>query len=72
MSLRGCDELIPLDNWVRRLARSERTGMPLRIKLGLDPTKTEIRYNSEWNLPLGSMGMIQLTATIHRGPNDGA
>ena len=28
----------------------------------LDPQKTEIRYNSEWCLPLGSMGMIQLAA----------
>ncbi len=134
VSLRGCDELIPLDDWVKKLAKSEKTGVPLRIKLGLDPTapdihightvvlnkmrqlqdlghqvifligdftsligdpsgrnstrppltpeqikanaetyykqaslvldpaKTEIRYNSEWSLPLGSMGMIQLAA----------
>ena len=134
VSLRGCDELIPQDDWVKKLARSEKTGVPLRIKLGLDPTapdihightvvlnkmrqlqdlghqvifligdftsligdpsrrnstrppltpeqikanaetyykqaslvldptKTEIRYNSEWSLPLGSMGMIQLAA----------
>ena len=131
---RGCEELIPEDAWVKKLARSEATGQPLRIKLGLDPTapdihightvvlnkmrqlqnlghqvifligdftsligdpsgrnstrppltpeqikvnaetyykqaslvldpeKTEIRYNSEWCLPLGSMGMIQLAA----------
>ncbi len=131
---RGCEELIPEDEWVRKLARSEATGVPLRIKLGLDPTapdihightvvlnkmrqlqdlghqvifligdftsligdpsgrnstrppltseqikanaetyykqaslvldpaRTEIRYNSEWSLPLGSMGMIQLAA----------
>jgi len=134
VSLRGCDELIPQDDWVKKLTRSETTGVPLRIKLGLDPTapdihightvvlnkmrqlqdlghqvifligdftsligdpsgrnstrppltpeqikanaetyyrqaslvldptKTEIRYNSEWSLPLGSMGMIQLAA----------
>jgi len=131
---RGCEELLPQDDWAKKLARSERTGVPLRIKLGLDPTapdihightvvlnkmrqlqdlghqvifligdftsligdpsgrnntrppltpeqiqanaetyykqaslvldpaKTEIRYNSEWSLPLGSMGMIQLAA----------
>jgi tyrosyl-tRNA synthetase len=131
---RGCEELIPESDWVQKLARSEATGTPLRIKLGLDPTapdihightvvlnkmrqlqdlghqvifligdftsligdpsgrnstrppltpeqikanaetyyrqaslvldpaKTEIRYNSEWSLPLGSMGMIQLAA----------
>jgi len=131
---RGCEELIPEVDWVQKLARSEATKTPLRIKLGLDPTapdihightvvlnkmrqlqdlghqvifligdftsligdpsgrnstrppltseqikanaetyykqaslvldpaKTEIRYNSEWSLPLGSMGMIQLAA----------
>ncbi|MFP5465904.1 MAG: tyrosine--tRNA ligase [Gammaproteobacteria bacterium] len=134
VSLRGCDELIPQGDWAKKLLRSEETGVPLRIKLGLDPTapdihightvvlnkmrqlqdlghqvifligdftsligdpsgrnstrppltpeqiksnaetyyrqaslvldpsKTEIRYNSEWSLPLGSMGMIQLAA----------
>lgn len=134
VSLRGCDELIPEDEWVKKLARADATGTPLRIKLGLDPTapdihightvvlnkmrqlqdlghqvifligdftsligdpsgrnstrppltteqikanaetyykqaslvldpaRTEIRYNSEWCLPLGSMGMIQLAA----------
>jgi tyrosyl-tRNA synthetase len=30
--------------------------------LVLDPTKTEIRYNSEWSDPLGARGMIQLAA----------
>jgi tyrosyl-tRNA synthetase len=134
ISLRGCEELIPQEDWLKKLAKSEATGVPLRIKLGLDPTapdihightvvlnkmrqlqdlghqvifligdftsligdpsgrnttrppltteqikanaetyyrqasmvlnpeKTEIRYNSEWSLPLGSMGMIQLAA----------
>ena len=134
VSKRGCEELIPEADWLKKLARSEATGQPLRIKLGLDPTapdihightvvlnkmrqlqnlghqvifligdftsligdpsgrnstrppltpeqikanaetyykqaslvldpeKTEIRYNSEWSIPLGSMGMIQLAA----------
>ncbi|MGE0349595.1 tyrosine--tRNA ligase [Hydrogenophaga sp.] len=134
VTLRGCEELIPQADWVKKLSQSETTGRPLRIKLGLDPTapdihightvvlnkmrqlqdlghqvifligdftsligdpsgrnntrppltpeqikanaetyykqaslvldpaKTEIRYNSEWSLPLGSMGMIQLAA----------
>ena len=39
---RGCDELLPEDEWVRKLARSEATGVPLRIKLGLDPTAPDI------------------------------
>ncbi len=134
VTLRGCEELIPKEDWLQKLAKSDATGVPLRIKLGLDPTapdihlghtvvlnkmrqlqnlghqvifligdftsligdpsgrnstqppltseqiklnaetyckqaslvldpaKTEIRYNSEWSLPLGSMGMIQLAA----------
>ena len=133
-SLRGCDELLPQSDWLKKLMRSEATGTPLRIKLGLDPTapdihightvvlnkmrqlqdlghtvifligdftsligdpsgrnntrppltheqikanaetyykqaslvldpsKTEIRYNSEWSDPLGARGMIQLAA----------
>jgi tyrosyl-tRNA synthetase len=134
VTLRGCEELIPQEDWLQKLAKSEATGVPLRIKLGLDPTapdihightvvlnkmrqlqdlghqvifligdftsligdpsgrnstrppltpeqiklnaetyykqasmvldpaKTEIRYNSEWSIPLGSMGMIQLAS----------
>jgi len=134
ISLRGVDELLPQDEWVKKLQRAEATGKPLRIKLGLDPTapdihightvvlnkmrqlqdlghkvifligdftttigdpsgrnstrppltreqieanaqtyyrqaslvldpsKTEIRYNSEWSDPLGARGMIQLAA----------
>ena len=134
ISLRGCDELLPEADWLKKLMRSEATGQPLRIKLGLDPTapdihvghtvvlnkmrqlqdlghtvifligdftsligdpsgrnntrppltheqikanaetyykqaslvldpsKTEIRYNSEWSDPLGARGMIQLAA----------
>ena len=133
-SLRGCEELLPQDEWLKKLARSEATGQPLRIKLGLDPTapdihvghtvvlnkmrqlqdlghqvifligdftsmigdpsgrnatrppltpeqikhnaetyykqaslvldptRTEIRYNSEWSDPLGARGLIQLAA----------
>lgn len=42
ISLRGADELLPQDEWVRKLQRSEATGKPLRIKLGLDPTAPDI------------------------------
>ncbi|QDZ30306.1 tyrosine--tRNA ligase [Noviherbaspirillum sp. UKPF54] len=131
---RGIDELLIEADFVQKLARSEKTGKPLRIKLGLDPTapdlhlghtvvlnkmrqlqnlghtvifligdftsmigdpsgrnitrppltreqieenaktyfaqaslvldpsRTEIRYNSEWCDPLGARGMIQLSA----------
>jgi tyrosyl-tRNA synthetase len=42
ISLRGCEELLPQEDWLNKLARSEATGVPLRIKLGLDPTAPDI------------------------------
>ena len=42
VTLRGCEELIPQEDWLRKLARSAATGVPLRIKLGLDPTAPDI------------------------------
>jgi tyrosyl-tRNA synthetase len=42
ITLRGCDELIPQEEWVRKLARSQATGVPLRIKFGLDPTAPDL------------------------------
>ncbi|MBV8470507.1 MAG: tyrosine--tRNA ligase [Burkholderiaceae bacterium] len=42
VSLRGCDELLPQQDWLAKLARSQATGQPLRIKLGLDPTAPDI------------------------------
>ncbi|MBV7541130.1 tyrosine--tRNA ligase [Acidovorax sp. sic0104] len=42
ISLRGVDELLPRDEWAKKLARSEATGQPLRVKLGLDPTAPDI------------------------------
>jgi len=42
ISLRGCDELLPQADWLKKLMRSEATGTPLRIKLGLDPTAPDI------------------------------
>ncbi|SPA28873.1 TYROSYL-TRNA SYNTHETASE [Cupriavidus taiwanensis] len=42
ISRRGCDELLIEAEWAQKLARSEATGVPLRIKLGLDPTAPDI------------------------------
>ena len=39
---RGVDELLPEAEWLKKLIRSEATGTPLRIKLGLDPTAPDI------------------------------
>ena len=41
-SRRHCSELIPESEWLAKLARSEATGIALRIKLGLDPTAPDI------------------------------
>jgi tyrosyl-tRNA synthetase len=42
VSLRGCEELLPKAEWITKLNRSATTGVPLRIKLGLDPTAPDI------------------------------
>jgi tyrosyl-tRNA synthetase len=42
ITLRGVDELLPQADWTQKLARSAATGVPLRIKLGLDPTAPDI------------------------------
>ncbi len=42
ISLRGCEELLPEADWLTKLARSAATGVPLRIKFGLDPTASDL------------------------------
>lgn len=42
MVTRGCDELLVEREFEQKLARSQATGVPLRIKLGLDPTAPDI------------------------------
>ncbi len=42
ITLRGVEELIPKEDWVKKLQKSEKSGIPLRIKLGLDPTAPDI------------------------------
>ncbi len=44
ISLRGCSELLPEADWVRKLARAEATGVPLRIKFGMDPTAPDLHF----------------------------
>ena len=39
---RGCDELLVESEFAVKLAKSHDTGVPLRIKLGLDPTAPDI------------------------------
>ena len=40
--LRGCEELLPEADWVKKLACSQATGVPLRIKFGMDPTAPDL------------------------------
>jgi len=40
--MRGCEELLPQAEWIKKLQASEATGKPLRVKLGLDPTAPDI------------------------------
>ena len=42
VSQRGCAELLPEADWLNKLARSQATGQPLRIKFGLDPTAPDL------------------------------
>jgi tyrosyl-tRNA synthetase len=42
VSLRGTQELLPQEDWLKKLARAEATKKPLRVKLGLDPTAPDI------------------------------
>lgn len=39
---RGCDELLVETEFAKKLAKSKATGVPLRVKLGLDPTAPDI------------------------------
>ena len=42
MTLRGCEELIPQEDWLKKLQKSETSGIPLRIKFGMDPTAPDL------------------------------
>jgi tyrosyl-tRNA synthetase len=42
VSLRGVEELIPQEEWLKKLQKSEKTGIPLRIKFGMDPTAPDL------------------------------
>jgi tyrosyl-tRNA synthetase len=42
VSLRGCTELLPEADWLKKLQRSAATQQPLRIKFGLDPTAPDL------------------------------
>jgi tyrosyl-tRNA synthetase len=39
---RGVEEIIPEEDLIKKLKRSEKTGKPLRIKYGIDPTGYDV------------------------------
>ncbi len=42
VSLRGCEELLPQDEWLKKLQKSATSGISLRIKFGMDPTAPDL------------------------------
>ncbi|MEP7300584.1 MAG: tyrosine--tRNA ligase [Caldimonas sp.] len=52
-----CSELLPEADWLAKLIRSETTGVPLRIKLGLDPTAPDIHLGH--TVVLGKLRQLQ-------------
>ena len=56
-SKRGCNELLVETEWLAKLARSEATKTPLRIKLGLDPTAPDIHLGH--TIVLNKMRQLQ-------------
>jgi len=53
----GTDQIVPLDELRRKLERAERTGEPLRIKLGVDPTAPDLHLGHA--VPLRKLRQFQ-------------
>ena len=74
VTLRGCEELIPQEEWLQKLAKSDATGVPLRIKLGLDPTAPDIHIghtvvlNKMRLLSGGFQGDERVAIAVREGP----
>ncbi|MBE0634815.1 tyrosine--tRNA ligase, partial [Candidatus Bipolaricaulota bacterium] len=53
----GTDTLVPRDELIAKLAASEKTGVPLRIKLGIDPSAPHLTLGH--SVPLRKMRQFQ-------------
>jgi len=53
----GADTLVPRDELIEKLERSEKTGTPLRIKLGIDPSAPHLTLGH--SVPLRKMRQFQ-------------
>jgi len=54
---RGLETLVPREELVEKLGRAERTGVPLRIKLGIDPSAPHLTLGH--SVPLRKMRQFQ-------------
>lgn len=54
---RRCERIVPEDELAKRLESSEKTGKPLRIKLGMDPTAPDVTLGH--CVPLGIVRQFQ-------------
>ena len=53
----GADTLVPREELISKLANSEKTGVPLRIKLGIDPSAPHLTLGH--SVPLRKMRQFQ-------------
>src|SRR6202140_5141357 len=54
---RGAEQIVPEAELVRKLARSVRTGKPLRVKYGIDPTGIDVHLGH--TVPLRKLRLFQ-------------
>src|SRR3954466_13793215 len=54
---RGIDQLVPEDEMVKKLDRSVKTGTPLRVKYGIDPTGIDVHLGH--TVPLRKLRLFQ-------------
>src|SRR5437870_6672103 len=54
---RGCDQIVPEDELVKKLQRSIATGKPLRVKYGIDPTGIDVHLGH--TVPLRKLRLFQ-------------
>jgi tyrosyl-tRNA synthetase len=54
---RGCEQIVPEDELRKKLERSVRTGKPLRVKYGIDPTGIDVHLGH--TVPLRKLRLFQ-------------
>jgi len=54
---RGAEQMVPLDELRKKLERSVKTGKPLRVKYGIDPTGIDVHLGH--TVPLRKLRLFQ-------------